>query len=299
MTDYRIRRGLVGLVAVLSAAAVWAAPASAGGVVTTPALTPGSTYLALGDSVTFGYVESKVVPAPNYHNAAGFLGYPEHLARELGIKVVNAACPGESSASLVSAKAQSNGCENTLAGPGGYRTLFPLHVKYTGSQLGFAVHYLRTHKKVRLVSLMIGANDGFLCQESTADHCTSLSEQKALLARISANVTTILKAIRHRAHYHGQIVIVNYYSLNYASPAQNRLSTALNVTQDNAGKPFGVEIADGYGEFKAQATPFGGDVCQAGLINSWGTPRCPTTAVHPTYAGQALLAEAVLDAIRL
>jgi hypothetical protein len=27
---------------------------------------PGSRYLALGDSVTFGYEESTVVPAPNY-----------------------------------------------------------------------------------------------------------------------------------------------------------------------------------------------------------------------------------------
>lgn len=29
-------------------------------------IVPGSQYLALGDSVAFGYVESQVVPAPDY-----------------------------------------------------------------------------------------------------------------------------------------------------------------------------------------------------------------------------------------
>ncbi len=53
----------------------------------------------------------------------------------------------------------------------GYRTQFPLHVKYSGSQLAYAVSYLKKHQKVRLVSLMIGANDYFVCQETTADQC--------------------------------------------------------------------------------------------------------------------------------
>src|SRR5947209_7007687 len=56
---------------------------------------PGSQYLALGDSITFGYMEANVVPPPNYNNAASFLGYPELLGRELHLRVANAACPGE------------------------------------------------------------------------------------------------------------------------------------------------------------------------------------------------------------
>ena len=90
------------------------------------------------------------------------------LGRELRLKVANAACPGETSASFINVKAQSNGCENTLGQPNvGYRRSFPLHVKYSGSQLAYAVSYLRTHPGVRLVSLMIGANDLFLCQKET------------------------------------------------------------------------------------------------------------------------------------
>ena len=68
-------------------------------------VTAGSTYLALGDSVTFGYMEPGVVPAPDYHSAASFLAYPEQLGAELHLKVANAACPGETSASLIDASA--------------------------------------------------------------------------------------------------------------------------------------------------------------------------------------------------
>src|SRR3954453_10383731 len=81
-----------------------------------PRVTPGSTYLALGDSVSFGYQEPQVVPAPDYPRASTFLGFPEHLASRLRLKLSNAACPGETSGSLLDAKAQSNGCENRAPG---------------------------------------------------------------------------------------------------------------------------------------------------------------------------------------
>ena len=103
-------------------------------------VTPGSGYLALGDSVTFGYEEAQVVPAPNYADASSFLGYPELLGSELHLTVANAACAGETSSSLIDPTAQSNGCENTpTKGNVGYRTMFPLHVNYSGSQLAYAV----------------------------------------------------------------------------------------------------------------------------------------------------------------
>ena len=49
---------------------------------------------------------------------------------------------------MIDATAQSNGCENTFVAPSssvpvGYRTSFPLHVAYTGSQLDYAVSYLK------------------------------------------------------------------------------------------------------------------------------------------------------------
>ena len=262
-------------------------------------ITQGSGYLALGDSVTFGYQESQVVPAPNYADAASFVAYPALLGSELHLTVANAACPGETSSSLIDATGQSNGCENTPGkGNVGYRTLNPLHVHYTGSQLGYAVSYLKTHHNVRLVSLMIGANDFFVCQETTADHCASLSEQAALIATVEKNVTTILSTIRSKAHYGGQIAIVNYYSLDYASATTTAQSALLNQSIDGAARPFHVEVADGFGQFQSGAAHSGGNTCAAGLLTQLTGALTPC-GIHPSYTGQSLLAQAVANAIRL
>lgn len=265
-------------------------------VTTRTSIRPGSAYLALGDSVTFGYEESSVVPAPNYQDAASFLGYPEQLGAELHLNVANAACPGETSSSLIDASAQSNGCENSPGGGASYRPTFPLHVSYTGSQLAFAVGYLRQHHNVGLVSLMIGANDAFVCQETTADHCASLTEQAGVLSTLGKNVHTILSAIRNRAHYRGQLAIVNYYSLDYSSASDDQQSSLLNQTVDTAAKPFNVEVADGFGELQAAAVHSGGSTCKAGLLTQLSSGTC---GIHPSYAGQALLAQALEKVIRL
>lgn len=266
-------------------------------ITTKTPVTPGSTYLALGDSVTFGYEEAQVVPAPNYPDASSFVGYPELVGSALHVKVVNAACPGETSSSLVDDSALSFTCLVTPQGRTGYRTAYPLHAQYTGSQLAFAVSYLKKHKNVRLVSLMIGANDFFLCQATTADHCASFTEQAAVGATISNNIKTILSSIRNKAHYGGQIAIVNYYSLDYGSAAQTAQSALLNSTQDNAAKPFHVIFADGFGQFEAGSVHSGGgNSCTAGLLTQLSTGGC---GVHPSYAGQSLLAQAVEKAIRL
>ena len=256
----------------------------------------GSQYLALGDSVTFGYMEASVVPAPNYANAAGFTGYPEQLGARLRLSVANAACPGETSSSLIKTSAPSNGCENNPAHTADNYRNNPLHVKYKGSQLAFALSYLRSHHDVRLVTLMIGANDFYVCQETTSDSCASTAERNATAATVAKNVHTILSAIRNKAHYKGQLVILNYYSLNYSVPAINAQSQLLNRIQDGAAKPFGVKIADGYGELQAASTHSGGNTCTAGLLTQLSAGGC---GVHPSYAGQALLAQAVEKTIKI
>jgi lysophospholipase L1-like esterase len=262
------------------------------------AITKGSGYLALGDSVTFGYEEQQVVPAPNYGDASSFIAYPELLGKELHLTVANAACSGETSSSLIDATAQSNGCENSPGGGPAYRTNFPLHVNYSGSQLAYAVSYLKKHKNVRLVSLMIGANDFFVCQETTADKCSSFTEQAGVIGTVEKNVATILTAIRKQAKYNGQIVIVNYYSLTYADQTAVQQSQLLNSSIDNAARPFHVEFADGFGQFGTAAAHSGGNSCTAGLLTQLSGVSSPC-GIHPSYAGQSLLAQAVANAIRI
>jgi hypothetical protein len=175
------------------------------------------------------------VPAPNYHDASSFVAYPAMIGAELHVKVANASFPGETSSSLIDPSGPSNGCESTPAGPGGYRTAFPLHVSYKGSQLAYALSYLRAHRNVALVSLMIGANDFFRCQKTTADHCAS--EQQATAATVTKHIHTILGSIRKKAHYKGQIAIVNYYALDYSIPAISAQSQLLNSVEDSRPNP--------------------------------------------------------------
>jgi lysophospholipase L1-like esterase len=298
MLNHRLRRGAMAMIlAVAALVATLGAAASASARTTMPAVTPGSGYLALGDSVTFGYEEATVVPAPDFTVASSFAAYPAMLGAELHLKVANAACPGETAASLVNAAAPSNGCENApSASAVSYRKAFPLHVRYSGSQLAYAVKYLKAHPGVRLVSLMIGANDLFLCQETTADKCGSSAEQQATLVKVKAHVRTILSTIRRQAHYAGQIVIVNYYSLNYSVAAVNAFSVELNAAQDSAAKPFRVEIADSYDLWRRAALHSGLNSCTAGLLTQLSTGG--PCGVHPSIAGQALLAQGVADVIR-
>ena len=140
---------------------------------------------------------------------------------------------------------------------------------------------------------MIGANDAFLCQETTADKCAS--ELPAVLKQIAADVVHIMATIRNNDHYKGQIVIVNYYSLDYANATDNTSSRTLNTTLDKAAKPYRVQVADGYGAFEAAAVQSGGDPCKAGLLTQLTTSGC---GIHPSIAGQALLALAVDEVVK-
>src|SRR5256712_13606856 len=54
-------------------------------------------YLALGDSVAFGFDPL----ARDFSEAENFVGYPEALAALLDVDVVNASCPGEASGGFI------------------------------------------------------------------------------------------------------------------------------------------------------------------------------------------------------
>jgi len=288
-------RRLVAFTAVLFVVALFASlgagPASADPVNGSDA---NGTYLALGDSVAFGYVPAQAVPAPNYLVAHSFVGYPEYLAQQLDVRVSNASCPGETTASLLFAGAQSNGCENSPGSPVGYSTLYPLHVQYQGTQMDYALHYLAAHKHTHLITIDIGANDAFLCQETTADHCANPAELKAVLTEVAGNLTTIFADLRDVARYRGPIVALTYYSLDYSDPVQVAGTQLLNSTIAGVAAQFGGKVADGFAAFQGPSAAFGGSPCAAGLLIKLPDGTCN---IHPSPAGHKLLAAAIAQAI--
>jgi lysophospholipase L1-like esterase len=250
------------------------------GVVATAVSTIGSSksstiggYLALGDSITFGYREANTFPPPNYADPASFVGFPEDVGSALGLQVTNAACAGETSSELLHAAVSTIAC--------------PLHVSYTGTQMQFATNYLRSHPNTKLVSLMIGVNDILSCQSYTVDNCAS--QLPSVLQQLSENVGTILSDIR--AIYSGTIVAVSYYPIEYQGKDE---VTAVNQAVRAPESRYHVTDVDGWGAFEAAAAGVGGRVCAAGLLTQLLSGGC---GIHPSVAGQAVLALAVEEAV--
>ncbi|TMD34922.1 MAG: SGNH/GDSL hydrolase family protein [Chloroflexi bacterium] len=268
-----MRVRIFGLLSALALMVLGAVPASA--------TSEGHSYLALGDSVPFGFS-----PLKNPSDAANFIGYPEIVARALNIEDVNATCPGEATGGFLSLTGTDNVCRP-------YRSAFPLHVSYSGTQVAFATAYLKSHPRTRLVTLTLGANDAFRFQKDCLAGPTVGTCPLGLggvAATMQANLNTILGAIRATG-YTGLIVAVTYYSLDYSDVSG---AVFLNGPMIAAANAHGALIADGLAAWAPAAA--GGSACVAGLLIV--TKISPLTCdVHPTPKGRDLLAGAVVSTI--
>ena len=258
------------------------------------------TYLALGDSVSYGLDPTLLPTAPGQPlpTPAQFVGYPEFVAKDEHLlqskKEINASCPGETSGSFWIAGAPDNGCHGL--GPQGqppFKTWIGLHTNYAGTQLEFAVSQLASNKHINLVTLSIGGNDVLLVLDNCANAADVVacvnSQLPAVFYAYGQNLAQILAALR--AQYNGTLVLVTYFS---PSPDLNGVAEALNSVMTQVGSQFAAKFADGFGAFQLASAPFQGDACQAGLLVRLSPSTCD---VHPSPAGQQVLAAAVESAI--
>jgi lysophospholipase L1-like esterase len=268
------------------------------------------TYLALGDSIPFGM---NITLLPPYSNqlptAFDFVGYPEVIAQGRHIGLLNPSCPGESSGSFLDVNVPDYGCNSPHPQPPGlppippFRSLVGLRATYadpTQSQMAFAEAELKANKKIKLVTLNIGANDVFLVFPALAqcgdDSKCAQGVLGPVLGQYAANLAQILTRIR--ALYKGKLVVMTYYS---PSPALDGIAVAVNQTmtqvvdQLNEQKHWAdVIVANGFIAFQLASAPFGGDACQAGLlVRLPPTPPGPPCDVHPSESGRNLLAATV------
>src|SRR3954466_12975466 len=144
----RAKKGLIGAMLGFSATAMLLAQSRNQVPVFNP---PKSYYLALGDSITFGYQAFKA--QANLPPSAYNTGYVDVFAEQLhrinaGITTVNYGCPGESASSFV-------------AGPCLWTQLnLQLHDPFSGSQLQAALAFLNAHRgEVSPVTFTLWGND--------------------------------------------------------------------------------------------------------------------------------------------
>ena len=248
----------------------------------------GRLYLALGDSVVFGYITQAGFEYGNPHN---FIGYPDYVGRSLRMTTTNASCPGEATGGFISLTSpDDNGCR-------GFRAQAPLHVSYPTSQpqLDFATSFLAAHRNTRLVTIGLGANDAFILERTCNLDATCIQNGlPAVLATIGANMHTILHALRGTG-FHGVLMVVNYYSLDYSNLAATGLTTLLNQAVTASAQADGAVVADEFTAFQKAASATGGKTCMAGLLNASPVDQF-TCDVHPSQSGQQLLAATVENA---
>jgi lysophospholipase L1-like esterase len=244
-------------------------------------------YLALGDSVSFGF-DPTILGAP----PSKYTGYPEILS-QLEFLVnsknqVNASCPGQTSGSYL-VGGPDIGCEP-------FKAAFGLHTNYTGTQASFAMSQLSSNKHIKLVTLSIGGNDLLtleeLCMKDPPSFATCVAANLTpTLQTYGMNLAQILAAIRFQAGYNGPLVLVKYYPVN-TDPLFTGAIAALNKTMVDVGTQFaGVKFADGFTAFQLASALFQGDPCKAGLLVRLSATTCD---VHPSHKGQELLAATVL-----
>jgi lysophospholipase L1-like esterase len=240
-------------------------------------------YVALGDSLAFGF--TPLTPLGNLKN---YHGYPEEVADAIKTKLVNASCFGESAQHFVKLDAPDLGCQ-------AWRANHHLFASYKGTQMDYAVKYLKSHWKTELVTINIGVNDLLLFSQSAGAFCNGdiacitnklISE---FLPAYAANLTTIYNRIRIEAAYTGPIVAVNGYAIDYQNPVQVAGIAALNSVLASV---FQGNVADAFTAFGSAAAAKGGDLCATGLLVKFPNGTCDT---HPSAAGHALIADLILD----
>lgn len=253
-------------------------------------------YLALGDSLAYGFSPLLIPPvAPPPTNADIFVGYPDTTAAALRDNLTNASCPGETSGHLIDLSEPDYGCQTWRFTYG-----FPLHDGYAGSQLAFADEFLQTHPKTGLVTIDIGANDVQVlvsqCGGQANVQCI-LAGLPGTLATLSSNLDTIYGHIRNVDGYRHKLVALTTPALDYNDPLVTPVIAQVNAVVAERTLAWGGIVADGFAAEQAAAAAYGGDTCVAGLriVLSTSPLVCDS---HPSPAGRDLLAQTLVSALR-
>jgi lysophospholipase L1-like esterase len=241
-------------------------------------------YLALGDSLAFGYNPASPT------DLASDVGYADMVAQDLKKRLANASCPGETSGSILDITAPDFGCQ-------AWRTSdSPMFINYSGAQMDYAVKYLKSNLKANLVTINIGGNDLALLQQNcNNDINCELAGLPVTLAKLAQNLTRIYSKIRLEAAYTGKVVALTYYAFDYNDPQMVSVFLSLNAVISSVSSAFNVAVADGFQAFYVASLP-SGNPCTAGLLATADAPPGAPCGTHPNAKGHRVLADAVIAA---
>jgi lysophospholipase L1-like esterase len=236
---------------------------------------PQSYYVALGDSMAYGFQPTKA-NAPASAIKTGYVDlFAAHL-RKLSskIKVVNYGCPGESTVTFA-----RGGCDWLKHGG-------KLHDAFRGSQLNAALSLLRAHPgKVSPITVTLWGADLPLPLSHNAKRAPSA------IASFASRFNAILRQLRAAAP-RAEIIVTGAWNpeadrLARSEPLYRSLDAAIKraATASRARVANMFAALNGSGNLKNQQAR----ICRLTFICSKGDP-------HPTDAGYRAMADAFIAA---
>lgn len=237
---------------------------------------PQSYYLALGDSMTYGYQPDKAKPGARPSDFdTGYVDVFAARLRKLApkIQVVNYGCPGESSVTFT-----RGGCPTLAEG-------VKLHDAYRGSQLKAALSFLRAHPgEVSPITLTLWGNDLDLPLSAKPKRAPSA------IASFASRFNAILQELRAAAPT-AEIIVTGAWNpeadrLEQAEPLYRSVDAAIaRVAAAPRVRVANMFAAFNRGSVRAQKTR----LCALTFFCSKGDP-------HPTNAGYRVMADAHMAA---
>jgi lysophospholipase L1-like esterase len=273
----------------------------------------GGTYLALGDSLTYGYHKAQFNEELKSKGFVEPTTFEEGYVNDFGamlkvanpkLQIIDEGCPGETTETLIKGSGIPGYC---AGGPTGTPFPYPfLHHPYaTESQLSDALKILGENKNVSPISLDIGANDVLQFLEHTcgfpATYTCTTAQVEAEFAHIAGNVGYILGTLRAAAPNAQIVVIGNYnpYPTILPSPGGDKTTAALNeVLAGVTAKVPGASFTSVEPAFNPSLTTGGPEtqdiptVCAFTAMCPGGTfnPASPEADIHPTKLGYQVMA---------
>jgi lysophospholipase L1-like esterase len=249
-----------------------------------PDTRPKRYYLALGDSIPYGFQTAKAVAGLP---PADLVGYPRLLVSRLRqlnpqTTLVNYSCPGEST--------------TTYPRPCGWRASgHALHEDYPGAQRDAALAFLRRHRgKVSPITVGLNGNDinEYLTSCPPGDLACLQAGAPAATAAYGARLLTLLRELRAAAP-DAVIVVVGAYNPNVgAFGFTDPLFRGVNAAQAAAAAAVGGRFADPFPVFNPA-----GEVAETAAICRL-TLICSARDGHPSDVGYQALAEVVWQTYR-
>jgi lysophospholipase L1-like esterase len=231
---------------------------------------PQSYYLALGDSMTYGFQPTK---AKRGAQASDFAtGYVDDFAARLrrlspGIRVVNYGCPGESTVTFVRGGWQCDGLK--------------LHDAFHGSQLAAAVSFLHAHpREVSPITLSLWGGD-------LAPLSAKGAKAQEAIAGFARRFTSILRRLRAAAPS-AEIIVIGAWNPEADHLAKvDSLYRSVDTEIARAAAASGARVANVYAALNGRGDT---KVQQARLCRL--TFYCSKHDPHPTDAGYRAMADA-------